>query len=447
MPVVLSTSQRKAVDTFQTFMHDPTSPYMIISGFAGSGKSFLVKFLTELAYAEMDLQKVIDPAYAGYRLYFTATTNKAAEVLKNMLGEPVRTIHSLLGLRVSNNYKTGKQQLKRGDKRVRTPDSIIFIDESSMINMELLGYIQNHQSKNRNCKLVYIGDPYQLPPVMEDVSPIFSRKNNHVFLNEIQRQVAGSPIIQLSSKYRDVLDDPEKDWPVIPDDGKQIRFYENEHDFKEAIEKVMSVPHDPQQYKVLAWSNSRVRAYNKWIRKLHGLTDQFELGEIMMTNKPLMWGKEIIATTDSLHRITGIDADEILDIPGYQLTMEPANGTAGRYAVFQPADWVQANKLMRQFASDKNWHAYFSIKENWADMRSIHSLTCHKAQGSTYEEVFVDLSDIGRNTRWKEAARLAYVAVTRASHKLHVHGNITTNYTTKHSNQMGAFQNVLQHIN
>ena len=100
--------------------------------------------------------------------------------------------------------------------------------------------------------------------------------------------------------------------------------------------------------------------------------------------------------------------------------------------------------MQKLFAKDKNWQAYFHIKDYWADMRPIHALTCHKAQGSTYKEVFVDLNDIGLNKNWQEVARLAYVAITRASDKLHVFGSITTNHqqTKKRNTLLEGFKNV-----
>lgn len=67
-----------------------------------------------------------------------------------------------------------------------------------------------------------------------------------------------------------------------------------------------------------------------------------------------------------------------------------------------------------------NWH--FELKNEFSDLRAPHASTVHKSQGSTYQYCFVDLSDIGRNTRWEEIARLVYVALTRASHTVLVTG-------------------------
>jgi len=436
MSIILSNCQQEALDAFIDFI-DSDEPWMVISGFAGSGKSFLVKYMADIAENKLKLQQHLNKSYRPPTLQFTATTNKAAAVLGDMLGRETKTIHSLLGLKLNTNYQTGKQRLIRKTSARGVTNSIVFIDESSMVNRELMHFIKQYQENTPQCKLVFIGDPYQLPPVNEAPCNVFNATDRHFFLDEIQRQVAGSPIIKLSEKYREVLDDPEIPWPRIPSDNQNIFFYDTPATFKNAIQASMGGTHDSQQHKVLAWSNNTVRSYNTWIRSMHGYHAPYELNEVMMTNKPLMAGKQIMSPTDSLHRIDDIEPGTEGHVNGYFISLTPLNTSRGGVRIFQPGDWKDANRLMKAFVQDKNWQDYYHIKEQWADLRPIHSLTVHKAQGSTYKEVFVDLADIGRNTRWQETARLAYVAVTRASQRLHIYGSIDTNYSnTKQRNTL-----------
>lgn len=436
--VTLSTCQQEALDAFLDFI-DSDDPWMVISGFAGSGKSFLVEYMTDVAENVLKLQQHLSAAYRPPTFHFTATTNKAAAVLTQMLGQEARTIHSLLNLKVTTNYETGKQRLtrKKGAKARATANSIIFIDEASMINRELMHYIKEYQETNKTSKIVFIGDPYQLPPVKEDPCNVFNAPERHYFLDEIQRQVAGSPIIQLSAKYRDVLDNPDLPWPRIDSDKNHIFFYDKKADFEAAIAASMGKTHDPQQHKVLAWKNDTVRDYNTWIRAMHGYTEPFELNEVFMTNKPIMVGQQVWAPTDSLVRIKDIEEHTDAEIQGFKILLSAVNRKVDPVRVFQPGDWRKVKQLMTIFADDKNWQSYYHIKEHWTDLRPIHALTVHKSQGSTYREVFVDLNDIGLNKRWQETARLAYVAVTRASDRLHIYGSITTDHsTTKQRNTM-----------
>ena len=69
--------------------------------------------------------------------------------------------------------------------------------------------------------------------------------------------------------------------------------------------------------------------------------------------------------------------------------------------------------------------AFFEFKnDTFCDLRPIHSSTVHKAQGSTYQTVYVDLTDIGRNTRKDVLLRLLYVALTRSRGDVVVTGEL-----------------------
>lgn len=448
--ITLSTAQQRAVDAYEDFLADPSIPYLVISGFAGSGKSFLVQYLADITDSLLDMHSIIDPKFDGYNLYYTTTTHKAAEVLREIVpGQMVTTIHSLLGLRPTKNFNTGQEKLQcvpNAKSKQNLPNSIIILDEASMVGRDLLWHIQSHMKNVKNCRYVFIGDPYQLSPIKENVCPVFKEEVNHVFLDEIQRQMKGSPIIQLSSQYREVLDNPDLGWPEVVGDGQTIFYYDNADDFRDAIGASMGPGHDPLQHKVIAWSNRKVREYNHWIRALGGATNPFEIGDIVMTNKPILTSAKdeanILARTDSLHRIANItDADDQA-VPGWYIELTSKSlftHLNTTIKVFQPADWDQVRVMQNAFAKDKNWKSYFHIKSMWADLRPVHALTCHKAQGSTYGEVFVDMQDIGRNTNWQETARLAYVAITRAKTVLHIYGGVTINHSMKSTNQMKEF--------
>lgn len=423
--IIFSPSQQAVVNAFPGFLMDDTKEFTI-TGFAGSGKTFIVQYLADMTAKHEELIKLIDPSVPKRQCLFTATTNKAAAVLQEMLQQEVTTIHSLLGLTVVNNYKTGKVTLTKKHAGKSLRNTVLFIDESSMINAELLRIIREYTKNTSGCKVVYIGDSYQLPPVMEDVCPVFQETPNTHFLNEIQRQVEGSPIIQLSAQYRGVLDDHELDWPTILS-NEAVTHYDNKVKFFDAIETRFKESHEPNDYKVVAWANKRVRDYNTWIRTFSGYSEPYQCGEVIITNKPLFIQGSIAAATDSMHIIRS-SCEAIEDgIQGYRIELI---GMSGDF--FQPTDWDQANTLAKKHAKEakktRHWQPYFAIKQDWADLRPIHASTVHKAQGSTYKEVFVDLSNIGKNNKWREVARLVYVAITRASDHVHIFGELTGNY-------------------
>ena len=439
--IVLSPSQDKACDAFRAFLKDPSKFEFLLSGFAGTGKSFLVTYLIDLVRDEYRLIRLISPTTPPTNFHFTATTNKAAHVLSDMVGGPAQTIHQCLGLTIQTNWSTGKPYLVQKNDCKDLSYSVLVIDESSMINRELLEIIRTEARKFKECKILYVGDSYQLPPVKENTCPIFHNVPETYFLTDIQRQAKHSPIISLSNKYREILDAPATHWPEIIPDHKNIHHYTNASEWKHAIKTAYLCPHQPDDIRVLAWTNDHVRDYNTWIRKQLGFVAPFEEGEMMVSNGPIIIQDRMRASTDSLHIISGVYEDVVEGISGHILSLGAVD-SEDYIRIFQPSDWKAVKQMLSTIATrakqesdrearNKLWKQYWLIKNEWGDLRPIHAQTVHKSQGSTYREVFIDLNDIARNNKWYEVARLMYVAITRASHKVHLYGKLSERYIRK----------------
>ena len=453
--ITLSPSQKGVIDHFPHFLASKDQ-FMTVVGYAGTGKTFVISYLAQINAKIQKFAQLMDDDIKPRTLRFTATTNKAAAVLEEMLGIEACTIHSLLRLKVKNNYKTGKQQLVKDSygKVISLRNTIVFIDEASMISGELIAEIKRAARDFPTAKFVFIGDEYQLPPVNEPVCGVFTMPRNVVKLKEIQRQAAENPIIQLSMEYRACLEDHEKPWPTIVPDDKHIFTYSLQEKAKyfAAIKQAVNDSTGYSDYRVLAWSNNRVNEYNQWIRKFKGYPDNLIEDEVVITNKPFVVGERIVAPTDSLLRITRIEPAEENGIEGYYVRVRllhsnPSWDTEPPGMAFMPKSWSEANTLMKQYAADAkethNWEPYFYIKNAWADLRPIYASTVHKSQGSTYGEVFVDLTNISKNTKWKEVARLVYVAITRTNNKVHLLGELSDRYTKKPTiDLMEEFRNV-----
>jgi hypothetical protein len=438
--IILSPSQDKACIAFRKFIFDDKKREFLLSGFAGAGKSFLVKFLVDVTADEYRLVRLINPKAIRYRFHFTATTNKAAGVLTGLnRKEKAMTIHKTLGLVVQKNYETGASTLKAARRGEDLSQTILVVDEASMVNRELLAIIRKVAFSYPNCKILYVGDKYQLPPVQEDPCSLFDSLDERYFLTEIQRQAADSPIISFAHHYREILDDPEKPWPAIPHDGENIFHYNSRTAFDKAIldafqtaEKSPDI--DVANLKVISWSNDRVRSYSKKIREFLGYDGDFCVGETVASNSAIKHPFEstMLAATDSYWTIDNIrDAIED-DIPGYRLTLIPHDHEYEPFHIFQPKSWGKANALKKKYAGEKKWRDFFKIEETWADMRPIYAQTVHKSQGSTYDEVFIDVSDIARNNKFEEIARLMYVAITRARFRVHILGQLPERYNRVH---------------
>lgn len=414
--ITLSSDQKIAVDTFLEFMKDDSQHEMVLAGHSGSGKSTITHYMMQALDKANEIESLItrQPVLFSPK-YFTATTNKASKVLSDMLNYPTQTIHSFLHLKVKNDFKTGKTVLIENKKQpfYIVNDALVLIDEASMIDEELLAVIRK---KLKKCKVVFIGDPYQLPPVMSDTCPVFDTVKNQVHLSTIHRQAENSPIISLGELFRQ---------SVITGDTVKISatepsiYYAKGSEFQQMMDDSFSAnKYNAGHSKVLAWSNQRVHQYNDYIRELLGNTGPYVVGEYLITNKPILQGASIVFPTDSVVQITNISGGKQVDLLGWHVELN------GHVNAFIPKNKWEVSTLVKQYSKNKDWHNYFETQEIFADLRPIHASTIHKAQGSTHNTVFIDLSDIGKNSDKNEVARLLYVAATRASEQVVFSGSL-----------------------
>ena len=175
-----------------------------LSGYAGVGKTTVVAKLVAALVAD------------DYRVLVTAPTNKAVAVIAGKIAEELeggrepesRTIHSALGLRMTER-DDGTQTLHKAGEVVLGDYDVAFVDEASMLSDELFAAVM---SARRRCKVVFVGDPAQLPPVQavraaggpeNAVSMVFGGAVPvHARLTQVMRQAEGNPIIAMATRLR-----------------------------------------------------------------------------------------------------------------------------------------------------------------------------------------------------------------------------------------------------
>lgn len=153
--------------------------YTVISGYAGSGKSTLVRFIIEALGVEEN------------KVCYAAFTGKAAEVLRKKGNKNVYTLHRLL----YEHFPKPTGGFFRKPKSSIGYD-IVVVDEVSMASKTLMDLLFTHK-----CYVICLGDPFQLPPVDKNEDNHLL-DHPHIFLDEIMRQAEDSEIIQLSMKIR-----------------------------------------------------------------------------------------------------------------------------------------------------------------------------------------------------------------------------------------------------
>lgn len=422
----LNQGQKDADEAFFKFLLS-TQKEFIISGPAGVGKTFLMQHIinnTMIRYMETCKMLGIRPEYTN--VVMTATTNKAADVLSAATGRPAVTIHSFLNLIVKEDYSNGTMRLTRSNTWVVHENLIIFIDECSMIDKNLYRAIQEG---TQNCKLVYVGDHNQLSPVAEKLSLVYSQNAPMFELTEQMRNSGQPALMDICAQLRETVETgifkPIKIVPgvidIVPDDEAEA-----------ALEYVFKEP--TTSSRILAYSNKRVNDFNHYIRTgVRKLPNTLTKGEMLVCNTAYKTTNSIIPVEATLIvREVGasfppyyVEADTPLH---YQnITVENMFGNV--YSNIKvPVDHDHFNSLIKYYTRLKRWDMYFDLKKMFADFRPFDAATVHKSQGSTYDMVFVDLNNISACRKPEEAARLLYVAFSRAKSRVLLFGPLAPKF-------------------
>ena len=218
-------SQAAALQAIERFLADPTTPVFLLEGAAGTGKSHLVR-------------KIVDRLSASNRVaQLMAPTGRAAKVLQERTGERAGTIHGhifafhkLIEAPPHDHDPVESFRLIFGCQVNELPNGTVFIvDEASMVGdveessdneflrfgsgrllTDLVQYVFSG-GPDRNNKLIFVGDPAQLPPVGSPFSPAFDRaylQQEHALtsaraeLTDVVRQRAAGGILSQAGDLR-----------------------------------------------------------------------------------------------------------------------------------------------------------------------------------------------------------------------------------------------------
>ena len=369
--------------------------YTVIAGYAGAGKSTLVRFIIE----ELKTYGVKETDVC-----FACFTGKAAQVLLKKGNKNVITLHKLL-------YKSIPKE-SGGFVRIPNPSipyKIVVVDEVSMAPKTLMDLLFKH-----NVYVICLGDPFQLPPVdkKEDNHLLDAP---HIFLDEIMRQAQESEIIQLSMAIRE-------NRPIETFQGKEVQILN-----KEELNTGML----PWADQILVATNATRVSINTQMRKLLNFGEQPQDGDkiICLRNywdcfsdneEPLVNGTigilkdsfltkrylpSIVKSTDGLSHIDLIMGDFISDSGMYfhSLEMDKKMIDTGEFSL----DWKTVYQLNRNPKTRDIPPLEFTYG---------YAITCHKAQGSEWDKVLVIEEKFPFDKI--EHARWLYTAVTRSSEKL-----------------------------
>lgn len=379
----LNQGQQKALDTLLAAVIDPNQKLITLTGAGGTGKTTILKQLIK----ELEDLAVLMPEYL-LTWHFTATTNKAVAALSDAIGPSVEvtTIHNLLGL--------VPQQGKLKQRRAPTVQhkSIVVIDEASYIGEELAQHIA--PIVDQVTLIIFVGDSYQLPPVKDEISDIFDPKIiPQIELTQVMRQADGNPIQELSLALRDVVKNHGE--PNITLDGVNISWL-NSDDFIKAFcnDCIISAP---GAVRALAWTNQTAQHYNNQAALACNGRTEFHAGDIVVNNHYFKSSQQSIPT-DAIVRIYSIS-------PWFTDFGKTMRNIATSYG--------EITELHKDYTATPEQRLYY-----YPDLRYTYASTINKAQGSTYDTVYIDLNDLAKCNDRDLQLRLLYVAVSRARHKV-----------------------------
>lgn len=406
------------------FINTDDEQFMDVNGGAGTGKTFLI---SKIADGILNHKKKGSPLHS---VAITATTNKAAAVISDAMphraGE-IGTIYSFMNLRLSENYSTGEIKVVPTKMWTVHSGTVIIVDEDSMINKELFKWLI--KGIDSTCKVIFVGDRNQLAPVKETLSPIFTQGYRTAHLAKPVRNAEQPALMALCEQAKqtvltgvftpivpvpgviDVIDGPEME-------GVLQRDYNVEDSTK----------------RLLSYTNKRVIDYNLYIRELRGYSEPFEVGEILSNNQSAELVGKTRLYTDQVVEVVSINDDRMdqnivsgEEVRLIELTVRDVmNGTI--YNVTSFANPEDRKDVLDFYRSRNQWDRYFKIRNNYPDLRSVSASTTHKAQGSTYNEVIVDMEDIGKCTNVEQTARMQYVALSRPKTRIYVRGQLPGRY-------------------
>lgn len=416
-PFQLTAEQSAAVESLLNFLQDPDPiiPFFVFSGYAGTGKTSCMR----------EVVARLDDSH--FNIAFTAPTNKAAKVLKAITGDAV-TIYSLLGLRVDKSGELKQVVAGKPPEGLADLDCVV-IDEASMVNAVLMKELKNNVDKF-GFKVVFMGDPAQLPPVKEVRSPIWELGTDAA-LSRVMRH--DNQILTLVTAIREVIDHPAPNIVLKSDHDENGGVFKlTKPTFKQAIWDAVQRGDfaDGGHAKVIAWRNVTVDSYNQLIRNaLFGVESQtvpFFPGDRIVAGGPLERNDVPLMTTDEEAVVETVTECNHPMEPRYsalELKCVTEVGKTVRLLVPHPASKAQfdadCQSLAHQAAANgKLWKKFWELKEIFHDVRYAYAITAHRSQGSTYQDVYVDYVDVLANRSRREAFQCLYVACSRPTTRL-----------------------------
>jgi len=454
-PYEPTSGQRTVLEKIARFLTESwekPNTLFILKGYAGTGKTTIV---TSLVNVLPKLQR---------RTSLMAPTGRAAKVLASYAQKPANTIHRKIYF--ARTTQDGAIALKLQENKHK--QTLFIVDEASMIQNSTLSETSLFSTRNllddlfeyvyagENCRLMFIGDTAQLPPVGLETSPAldldYLRKAYHLTietheLTEVVRQAKKSGILHNATGIRNQIQRQKWNVPLFSvSDAFRDVIRLNGPDLEEALNSAYSGTEKDNNV-VVCRSNKRANIFNREIRKrILFLEDEINTGDLLMVVKNnYYWLPEdscagFIANGDIIElmrirkteemygfrfanvtvRFVDYPEEKEMDVKILLDTLQseaPALTSADNNRLFHEVmrDYEEISSRRGRVEKVKI-NPYF----NALQVKFSYALTCHKTQGGQWDTVFVDQGYLNEKMMNLEYLRWLYTAVTRATKKLYL---------------------------
>ena len=442
--------QENAIKLLSQFLCSPKADVtFLLRGYAGTGKTSLVGALV----------RTLD--FLKQKVVLLAPTGRAAKVFSAYAGHPAFTIHKKIYRERAYSGEGGNFTLNDN----LTTHTLYIVDEASMISNEglsgamfgtgrLLDDLVQFVYSGQGCRLLLMGDTAQLPPVGEELSPAlyadalrgYGLEVVETDLTQVVRQEQQSGILWNATALRRLI--AEEEWGVLP----KIRV-SGFPDVKllpgnELID-TLSACYDrdgTDETIVVCRSNKRANIYNNGIRaQILWREEELESGDLLMVAKNNYYWTEkeknldfiangetaVVRRVRRTAEMCGFRfADVLLSFPNWQdaelevrLLLDtlhsdaPALSREESERLFQTvledyADIPLKRDRMKKMKADPYYNAL--------QVKYAYAVTCHKAQGGQWKNVFLDQGYMSEEYLTPDYFRWLYTAFTRATDTLYL---------------------------
>ena len=446
--------QREACGAIVRFLYDPDpNAAFVLKGYAGTGKTSLVSALIQVA------------PYLHLRTVLLAPTGRAAKVLSSYSGKKAYTIHKKIYMTVTDG--DGFMRIARAlNKHTYT---LFIVDEASMIgvdeytgdysNRSLLEDLIEYVADGYHCRLMFVGDGAQLPPVGLSESPaldaaylmsVSSLQVHQYELTEVVRQQKQSGILYNATTLRQLLSTMESDEPfdapLFTTEGFPDVVRLSGMDLEEALQTAYSGD-CLEDVAIVTRSNKRANLFNQAIRnRILFREEEVNAGDYLMVVKNnYYWLEEdseigFIANGDIVEVMSVRNREEQYGFHFVDATVRfvdyPDEPTLDCKLILETL-YSESPSLSR----DESSTFYHSVMEEYVELptktaklkalrsnpyfnalqvKFSYALTCHKTQGGQWRNIFVDQGFLTEEMKNKEYLRWLYTAVTRATEHLYL---------------------------